>query len=130
MELNNKKKVLVIDDNVSLTTVLTDKLNLSGFEAVGAFDGEHGLQKALALHPDAILLDLVMPKMDGLTMLGQLRADAWGKTCKVIVLTLLEENDYIAKAVEYNVLGYIVKTSSSLDDIVSQVQGMLGKTAN
>ena len=117
-----------MDDNVALTTVLTDKLNLSGFEATGAFDGEHGLQKALATHPDAILLDLIMPKMDGLTMLGKLRADEWGKSCKVIVLTLLEENEYIAKAVEYNVLGYIVKTDSSLDGIVSQVEGMLGKS--
>ncbi len=125
MESHNKKKVLVVDDNTSLTTVLVDKLSLSGFEAIGAYDGEEGLQKALSLHPDVILLDLVMPKMDGLSMLKKLRADEWGKSCRVIILTLLEENDYIAKAVEYNIFGYIVKTDYSLDEIVDQVKTAL-----
>ena len=123
-----KKKVLVVDDDANLNTVLVDKLNLSGFEAVGAVDGEQGLKKALDLHPDLILLDLVMPKMGGLDMLKKLREDAWGKYVKVLVLTLLEQMDYMAEATEHNVLGYFVKTNHSLDEIIEKIQSEIGET--
>jgi DNA-binding response OmpR family regulator len=116
------KKVLVVDDNESLTTVLVDKLKLSGLDATSATDGEDGLSKALNIHPDIILLDLLMPKMDGLTMLKNLREDKWGKDCKVIVLSLVEEMDYISKAVDYNVFGYIVKTNYTLDGMVEKIK--------
>ena len=59
-------------------------------------------------------------------MLKKLREDSWGKDCKVIVLTLVEEEYHIAQAVESNVLGYIVKTNYSLEGLVEQVQSMLG----
>ena len=123
---SNKRKVLVVDDNKALTEVLVDKLKISGFDAEGAGDGEEGLQKAFSFHPDVILLDLVMPKMDGLTMLQKLREDKWGKDCKVIVLSLIEEADYIAKAVDYNVFGYIVKTNYTLDGVIGQINSAIG----
>ena len=122
MENVDKKKVLIVDDNESLTTVLVDKLKLSGFDAMSAADGEDGLQKAFSFHPDIILLDLLMPKMDGMTMLGKLREDEWGKKCKVMILSLVEETDYIAKAVDYNVSGYIVKTDHTPAEVVEQIK--------
>lgn len=122
---DNKKKILIIDDDKDLNTVLVDKLNFSGFEAFGAEDGVAGLEKALKLHPDAILLDLVMPKMGGLEMLQMLRKDPWGKDVKVIILTLLEKADYVADAVEGNIYGYIVKTGHSLDEIVGKVSDLV-----
>jgi DNA-binding response OmpR family regulator len=128
MNTENKKKVLIVDDNQSLNDILIDKLNLSGFDASGVLDGEEGLKKALELHPDVILLDLVMPKMDGLTMLEKLREDSWGNKCKVIVLTLVGEQYHIAKAVEFGVLGYIVKTDNSLEDIVKQISTMIANS--
>ena len=118
----NKKKVLVVDDNVDLNTVLVDKFNMSGLEARGASDGEDGLKKALEFRPDMILLDLVMPKMDGIEMLKKLREDKWGEQAKVMVLTLIDETDRIAKVMEYNVQGYIVKTNYSLDGIVKMIK--------
>ncbi len=118
----NRKKILIVDDDDSLNTVLVDKLNMSGFEAIGATDGEDGLKKALSIHPDVILLDLVMPKMNGMEMLQKLREDEWGKTVKVVMLTLLEKVDYVAEAMEYKVSGYIVKTDYSLEGIVKKIQ--------
>ena len=126
-QTENKKKILVIDDDNDLNTVLVDKLNFSGFEAIGATDGVNGLDKALSLRPDAILLDLVMPKMGGLEMLQLLRKDEWGKQVKVIILTLLEKVDYVADAVEGNIYGYIVKTGHSLDEIVEKVEELVNK---
>ncbi len=121
----NKKRILIVDDNVNLTTVLVDKFNLSGFEAQSAANGEEGLSKALEWKPDLILLDLVMPVMDGLEMLSQLREDAWGKEARVMVLSLLDEATYISKTMDKNVLGYIIKTDFSLDGIVKKITDTL-----
>jgi len=125
--LNNKKKVLIVDDNNDLTTVLVEKLNFSGFDALGADNGEEGLKKALDFHPDIILLDLVMPKMGGIDMLKKLREDPWGKNARVVILTLMEQVNYMAEAMESNILGYLVKTNYSLDEIVQKIQDILSK---
>ncbi len=127
-KIKSKKKVLIVDDNNNLTSVLVDKFNLSGFDAMGAVNGEDGLKKALEFKPDIILLDLVMPVMDGLEMLKQLRETEWGKEAKVMVLSLLDEATYIAKAMDSNVYGYIIKTDLSLDGIVKKITDILQST--
>ncbi|SRR5258708_296242 len=129
----DKKNVLVVDDDDNLRTVLIDKLTASGFSASGAVDGEEGLGKAFALHPDLILLDLIMPKMDGLTTLAKLREDEWGKKVKVIVLTVLENPEYLATAMQKGIFGYFIKTNYSLDNMIKQVEDALrspGKSAS
>ncbi len=120
-----KKKVLVTDDDKHLMTLLVDKLNVSGFEATGAKNGEEGLEMALEMHPDIILLDVVMPHMDGWEMLEKLRQDPWGKTAKVIMLSVLENADNAAEAVEKGALGYLIKTNWSLDEVVGQIKEAL-----
>ena len=74
-------------------------LSNHGYLVESAYNGEEGLQKALQEHPDIILLDIRMPKMDGITMLSQLRKDAWGEDAKVIILTNLDQNENILKGV-------------------------------
>ena len=125
MEKINNKKVLVVDDDDNLRLVLTDKLNLSGFEAIGASNGKEGLEKALSSHPDVILLDILMPVMDGWEMLGKLRKDEWGKKVKVIILTAIEDAEAIAQAIEDGSLAYLVKTNQSMDDILEKVKLMI-----
>jgi DNA-binding response OmpR family regulator len=122
-----KKKVLVVDDDRDLREVLADKLTASGFEATQAVDGEDGLKKALEIHPDVTLLDVMMPKMNGWQMLDALRKDSWGKGAKVIMLTVLEDMDNVAQAVEKNSAGYLVKTSQSLDGIVFRLKEMMAE---
>ena len=121
----NNKKVLIVDDNTDLSSVLVDKFTASGFEADSADNGEIGLKKALETHPDVILLDLVMPVMDGLETLKRLRKDEWGKDAKVIILTLLDEVKYVAEAMDNSFIGYIVKTDESLGNIVDKVKEVL-----
>lgn len=128
MENLNIQKVLVVDDDNNLMTVLVDKLNFAGFDALGAVDGQDGLEKATSFHPDIILLDLAMPKMNGLEMLKKLREDAWGKNARVVVLTALEQQTALmAEAVGYNILGYLVKTNYSLDEVVEKIHNILSK---
>jgi len=125
MEEKNKKKVLVVDDDNNLRSVLVDKLNISGFDAVGAFNGEDGLERALNLHPDIILLDIIMPVMDGWEMLKKLREDKWGEKAKVIVLTVVEDTEAIARAVQDGSFAYFIKTDHGIDEIVVKVKEML-----
>lgn len=119
--MENKKKILVVDDDENLLTVLVDKLSASGFDVTGAVDGKDGLKKALELHPEAILLDVLMPKMNGWEMLDKLRADAWGKTVRVIILTSLDATPDVANALKRGIHEYLVKTSYNLDDVVKML---------
>lgn len=125
MGKTNKKKILIVDDDDNLRLVLIDKLNIFGFDAVGAGNGKEGLEKALKLHPDVVLLDIMMPVMNGWDMLKKLREDEWGKKAKVIMLTVAEDSEAIARAVEGGSLAYLVKTSESMDDIVEKVKSMI-----
>lgn len=124
--LLNKKKVLVIDDDINLNSALINKMNLSGLDAVGASGGIEGLEKAFKFKPDLILLDVIMPNIDGFQVLEKLRLDPWGKQAKVIMLTAVDKMDAISKAVDSNVAGYFVKTNYSLEGLVQEVQKILG----
>ena len=125
MNDTNKKKILVVDDNTDLNSVLVDKLNAKGFQAIGAEDGERGLAKALSEHPDLILLDIMMPKMNGWEMLEKLRTDAWGKDVRVIMLTVVDDENNISKGVDDKIYGYLLKTDLKLSEVVEQVESAL-----
>lgn len=125
MENNNKKRVLVVDDDSNLRNVLMDKLTISGFEVFGAENGEEGLKRALELHPDLMLFDVIMPKMNGWDLLRTLREDKWGKDARVIMLTVVEDAESVARAMERGSFVYLIKTDHSLDDIVLKVEEML-----
>ncbi|MEK7669303.1 MAG: response regulator [Patescibacteria group bacterium] len=126
MEETNKKRILVVDDDDNLRSVLIDKLNISGFDVAGASDGREGLNKAFELRPDIILLDVLMPIMNGQEMLRKLREDEeWGKKVKVIMLTVVEDATVIAQAVQDGSFAYLIKTDQSIDDIVEKIKGML-----
>jgi len=125
METTNKKRILVIDDDKNLRLVLVDKLNVSGFDAMGASNGQEGLEMALKLHPDLILLDVLMPIMNGQEVLKKLREDEWGKKAKIIMLTVVEDAGVIAQAVQEGSFAYLIKTDQSMDEIVQKIKMML-----
>ena len=127
-----KKIVLVVEDEVPMLQVLRDKLRESGFATFQARDGEEGLSLSLAHHPDVILLDLLMPKMDGMTMMSKLRQDVWGKKVPVIILTNVSaDTDATIKAIiAYQPAYYLVKSDVKLDGIVEKIQTVLSKKDN
>ncbi|MFH0853401.1 MAG: response regulator [bacterium] len=120
-----KPRVLVVEDEIAMLRAVANSLSESGYEVLEAQDGEQGLTLALEKHPDLILLDLVMPKMDGLTMLKQLREDNWGKRAKVMLLTHMSESDRVAEALSYGAFQYLHKPEWNLNDIVEQVRKAL-----
>ena len=125
MIMSHAKTILIVEDEKPVRYPLRDKLTWEGFTVFEAEDGQEGLKKALELHPDIILLDIVMPKLDGLTVLKKLRLDAWGKDAIVILLTNLGDIDKIASAAESGVADYLVKADWKLEDVVLKVREKL-----
>lgn len=125
MPTQPKHTILIVEDEVSLRNALCNKLMREGFNILEAKNGEEGLEVALREKPDLILLDIVMPKMDGMAMLTKLREDQWGKDAKVIMLTNLSDNDKIAKSLENGAFEYLVKTDWKLEDVVAKVRERL-----
>ena len=117
-----KKKILIVEDNDKLIKFLSDKLDKEGYDLSVAKNGKLGLQKVATDKPDLILLDLVMPVMDGLTMLKKLRENS---KIPVIILSNLSDEDVIKEAGELGSESYMVKVDYSLDDIVAKIEKIL-----
>lgn len=126
----SSKKILIVEDEQALSEVLKTAFEKIGSVVTVASDGKEGLEKALEIQPDLILLDVVMPVMDGISMLDELRKDDWGKTAKVIVLTNLNYIKGLEPYVHFPSLkptkdgglkDYLVKTSWEIKDIIEKV---------
>ena len=128
--MENKKVVLITEDESTLRRALHDKLGAEGLMVLEAKNGEEGLEIALKEHPDLILVDIIMPKMDGLTMLQKLRENDEGKKIKFIILTNLDSTEHIANAIkavggDESTFEYYIKTDTKLEDIVEKVEQKL-----
>jgi len=122
-----RRSVLVVEDEQALRMALRKEFTRAGFICFEAVNGHEGLQMALKEKPDAIILDLLMPKMGGMDMLEKLREDSWGHTAPVVLLTNVNELDMIAKATSHGVTDYLVKSEHSLADVVKLVNEKVGK---
>lgn len=120
------KKVLIVEDEDPVVYTLNERFKLMpNVKTFYAEDGVQGLEMALREKPDLILLDIVMPKLDGLEMLGRLRKDPWGKKANVIVLSNLSHPDKEKEAKRLGVADYVIKADSSLEDVMTKVKGYL-----
>ena len=123
---SNKKKILIVEDEIDVNDILKDRFLEEGFNVFTAQDGEEGLKKALEVLPDLILLDVLMPKMDGVTMLKELRKkEAGKKNIPVVMLTNYNEKEVKKESSDQGAVGYLTKTDWSLDDVVVKVKEML-----
>ncbi|MBD3311535.1 MAG: response regulator [Candidatus Magasanikbacteria bacterium] len=122
-----EQKILIVEDETSLTKILKSKLEKEGYAVLSAINGEKGLDMALKEKPDLILLDIVMPRMDGYEMLNKLRKDTWGKNVPVIILTNLTEPKEISNGVSMDIKDYLVKTDWSLNEVINKVKKRLEK---
>jgi CheY-like chemotaxis protein len=119
-------KILVIDDEPDLVSTVQCRLEWCKFEVVTAGNGEEGLEKAANEKPDLILLDIDMPVMNGLEMLGQLKNRPNLKDIPVIMCTAFCEPEDIAKASFYGVVDYIAKPFD-FSELVEKISNALGK---
>lgn len=125
MARKNKKVILIVEDEASIREMCSLAISAGGFDVITAVNGQDGLKKALDQTPDLILLDILMPVMDGFEMFQKLRqANSYGKKVPVILLTNLSAGDenIIKKVVQTEPVSYIVKSSVKISEIVKKVK--------
>lgn len=118
-------KVLITEDEQDLLQIYDQAFRDNGFETITAEDGEVGLARALDGHPDIILIDIQMPKMNGIEMLKKLREDTWGKSVPVVMLTNLSGSGEISDSMNLRINRYIVKASMNPIEIVNEIKNIL-----
>ena len=116
------KKILIVEDEKGLRLPLPTVLKNEGFNVLEANNGEEGLQMALETHPDLMIIDIVMPVLDGISMLKKLREDPWGKNAEALLLTNLPYDKKAQEAFEQGVFEYLVKSDWSIPAILGKVK--------
>jgi len=119
------KKILFIEDESTLQKTVGEILEQEGFEIISALDGETGIKLAKKENPNLILLDLILPKIDGFGVLESLKKDKETSDIPIIVLTNLEGSHDIERAIELGATTYLVKANYELDDVVKKVKEVL-----
>ena len=118
------KKILIVDDDPTFIKVIHDKLSSVGYDVSSAKDGEEGLKMALEGKPDLVLLDIKMPKLDGIGFLKALKEKKDVEPVPVLITSNLGTVDQISEGIALGVKGYIIKSNESLDTIVKEVENV------
>jgi two-component system OmpR family response regulator len=124
-ERSPSRTVLVVDDDREVSSCLALRLNSAGFQVVSASDGAEGLDFARSAKPDAIVLDVRMPKMDGLTMLKELRTDAGIKQTPVIMLSASIRDQQDALQAGAN---YFVRKPYDAAEVLSAIESSIARS--
>ncbi|MEK7480645.1 MAG: response regulator transcription factor [Patescibacteria group bacterium] len=124
----NHKKILIVDDDVFLLDMYTIKFREAGFEVDFATEGQSAKEKMIKNHYDVILLDIVMPNLDGFSLLKDLQQekDEMKKTV-IIYLTNLGQKEDIEKGLSFGVDDYIIKAHFTPSEVVAKVEELLKK---
>ena len=123
--MTTKKKILIIEDDAFLSKLLARQLETSGFETVLAATGQEALSAASAQPADMVLLDIMLPDVDGFDLLKQIKTDSKSKAAPVIIISNLGQAEDITQGKKLGAVDYIVKSDLSLDELVKKVRQYL-----
>ena len=119
------KTILFIEDESALQATLGEILRQEKYDVLSAMDGETGLNMAKTKNPDLILLDLILPKMNGFEVLKKLKSDPETEAIPVIVLTNMENIETVEQAIEEGATTYLLKAQYSPTEILAKVKSIL-----
>ncbi len=122
-----KTKVLIIEDEEILVNMYKSKFEKEGFEVCQALNGKDGLDQVKENKPDIILLDIIMPEMDGFMVLKDLKSNPETQNIPVIMLTNLGQEEDIEKGKELGAKDYLLKVDSTPNQVVEKVKEILKK---
>jgi len=120
--VNNIKKILIAEDEKAISKALVLKLNHAGFIALPAYDGEETLAMLAKDKYDLVLLDLMMPKVDGFSVLTQMQAQ--GIKVPVIITSNLGQEEDIKRAKSLGAIDYYVKSDTALSEIIDKIKNI------
>jgi DNA-binding response OmpR family regulator len=124
---STKPKVAIIEDDPAIIQMYKMKFETEGYEVQTAPDGMAGLELIESFEPDAVLLDLMMPNMNGMEMLSKLRSMAGGRDIKVLVLTNMGDTETATKVFKMAADDYIVKAEMTPLQVTERVRTLLAK---
>lgn len=119
------KKILLIEDDSFLSEIYVAKFQESGFEVLVAYNGSTGLAKIKEQAPDLILLDVVMPNIDGFAVLQTIKEDSSTRHIPVVILSNLGEQENVQKGLDLGAAAYIVKAHHTPTEVVAKVKEIL-----
>jgi len=122
-----KVKIAIIEDDMAIVQMYRMKFEHEGYEVATAPDGNSGLELISSFKPDVVLLDLMMPNMNGLDMLKQLRSQANGRDAKVVVLTNMGDTETATRVYKMAADDYIVKAEMTPKQVTERIQTLLAK---
>jgi len=121
-----KKKILLVEDDIALAGVYKSRLELEGFDVSHVANGEEALSTAIAVKPDLIVLDAMMPKINGFDVLDILRNTPDTMNVRVIMLTALSQPTDKERAKQLGADDYLVKSQVVISDVVERIRHHLG----
>jgi two-component system response regulator MprA len=125
--MSTKVKIAIIEDDMAIVQMYRMKFESEGYDVQTAADGLAGLELIESFEPDAVLLDLMMPNMNGMEMLSKLRSGAGGRDVKVIVLTNMGDTETATKVYKMAADDYIVKAEMTPLQVTERVRVLLAK---
>ena len=126
-ELPRKRRVLVVEDTDIAREPLVRILRYEGYDARGVTNGREALEALPSYRPDLVLLDVLMPVMNGLEFLGTIRNDPAWRELPVVVLTAVRDDVCERDARHLGVQGFLLKTGFSVDELLAVIRGALGE---
>jgi len=120
-----QKHILIVEDDELLLNVLKDEFIKENIKVSVAQNGEEGLKSAVELKPDLIIIDFMMPKMDGMTMLKKLRSNPDLKNTLAVILTNLNDTSVVTNALESGAFDFLIKSNYEPKELVKRVKEKL-----
>lgn len=122
-----KGKILIVEDDRYISKMYQLKLSLEGYEVQVAENGREGVDKVKEMMPDVILLDILMPELDGFEVLKIVKSDAATKSIPVLIMSNLGQEDHIEKGMKMGAAGYIVKSQYTPSKVVEKIKETIEK---
>jgi DNA-binding response OmpR family regulator len=127
LKKNNNTKILLVEDDPFLLSMYSVKFELENFTVVTAEDGEKGLSMAKKDDPDIILLDIMLPKMDGFEVLKELKKDDITKNIPIILLTNLSQKKEVSQGLSLGADDYLIKAHFMPSEVVEKIKKIIKK---
>lgn len=119
------KKILIVEDDKFLRELISQKLQKEGYDITEAVDGEEGVKKSRDSKPDLILLDLILPGIDGFEVLSRVKEDAESKSVPVIILSNLGQKEDVERGMKLGAVDFLIKAHFTPGEIIEKIKTIL-----
>lgn len=125
--MNNEKKIMIVEDDVFIRDIYQVKFSREGFDVIIAEDGIKALEILKDVVPDIIMLDIIMPYMNGMEVLKKIKAIEALKDVPVIMLTNISEKEKVDEGLELGIADYLIKSHFTPSEVLAKVNSLLNK---